>query len=168
MLNSNLPHQAASILGVLSSLGLLGRNSASNRMSGLSGQISDLSSAQGNPGNPLYQQLYGQQKQKNINDLTEAANTLAGQNRNLTGMGRTPLFDAERGGEQMFRGLTQGYQNADVQAQNQTNDILQQRMNALRGAYGTQQAQNGYQVGQNNRFLGGIGSLADILKKGIF
>lgn len=78
--------------------------------------------------NPLYQQMYGQFKQQGQANLAQTIAQLSGQNRKLAMAGRTPLFDAERGGEQLFRGLTQGY--GDVQ-----NAASQQAFKQLENAY---------------------------------
>jgi len=78
--------------------------------------------------NPLYQQLYGQFKQQGKANLAQTIAQLSGQNRKLAMAGRAPLFDPERGGETMFRGLTQGY--GDVQ-----NQASQQAFGQLQKAY---------------------------------
>lgn len=86
----------------------------------------NISAAMTDMNNPLYQQMYGQFKQQGQDNLAQTIAQLSGQNRKLSMMGRAPLFDAERGGETMFRGLTQGYQNtqnnASMQAFNQLNN----------------------------------------------
>lgn len=83
-----------------------------------------ITGAQTDINNPLYQQIYGQQKQQSQQSLADSIQELSNQNRKLASMGRVPLFDAERGGEQMFRGLTQGYQTAQNQAAGNTQNIL--------------------------------------------
>lgn len=91
------------------------------------------------PSNPLYQQMYGQYKQQGQNQLGQGIAELQAQNRLNTNMGRTPLFNQERGGEQMFRNLMQGYQSVGTQADQQTRGNLMnasQATNAGLGAYG--------------------------------
>lgn len=90
------------------------------------------------PNNALYQQMYGQYKQQNQNNLAQVIAEAQGQNRMNTNMGRTPLFDPSRGGETIFRNLMQGYQNQGVQADQQTRQALTQAMG------GNQQAQAQY------------------------
>lgn len=99
--------------------------------------------------NPLYQQLYGQFKQQGQSNLAQTIAQLSGQNRKLSMMGRASLLDPERGGEQLFRGLTQGYQdvqnNASGQALKQIDSAykpaqeqgLWQQQNALKKSQAT-------------------------------
>lgn len=103
------------------------RGYPTGRTSGISNQLENIAGAQMDPSNPLYQKLYGQYKQQGQQALAGGINELAGQNRKLAAMGRVPLLDQERGGEQMWRGLMQGYQ------QNQ-NDAGTQAQNSLMGA----------------------------------
>jgi hypothetical protein len=72
--------------------------------------------------NPLYQQIYGQQKEQGQQNLAESIAELTGQNRKLASMGRVPLFDPERGGEQLFRGVTSGYQDVQNKAAGDTTE----------------------------------------------
>jgi len=95
----------------------------------------DIAAAYGNMDNPMYQKIYGQQKQAGQQNIAEVIAEMQRQNRKSSAMGRTPLFSQERGGEQQFRGLVQGYQDAQNNAMGQTNDIL--------GNMYTQQAQLG-------------------------
>lgn len=74
--------------------------------------------------NPLYQQIYGQQKEQGQQNLAQQISELSNQNRKLSSMGRVPLFDPERGGEQLFRGITSGYQDIQNSAAGQTRGIL--------------------------------------------
>lgn len=88
--------------------------------------------------NPLYQQLYGQYKQQNQTNMAQGIAEAQAQNRLNAGMGRVPLFNNERGSENIFRNLMQGYQNQGVQADQQTRQALQQ------GLQGNQMAQSQY------------------------
>lgn len=88
--------------------------------------------------NPLYQQLYGQYKQQNQSNMAQGIAEAQAQNRLNAGMGRVPLFNNERGSENIFRNLMQGYQNQGVQADQQTRSALQQ------GLMGNQLAQSQY------------------------
>lgn len=83
-------------------------------------QLGNISNALVNPQNPLYQQLYGQNKQNNLSSLSQAITEMENHNRNLAANGRVPLFNPERGGEQAFRALAQQYQGNDQQARDQT------------------------------------------------
>lgn len=92
----------------------------------LAGQNQQISQAlaQG-PNNPLYQQIYGQYKQQNANNMASQIAEAQGQNRMNANMGRTPLFSNERGSENIFRTLMQQQQGASVQADQQTRQALQ-------------------------------------------
>lgn len=109
--------------------------------------------------NPLYQQIYGQQKQQGQQNLADQISELSNQNRKLSSMGRTPLFDPERGGEQLFRGITSGYQNIQNQAANDTRGILN---NASSNAM--QQGQMQAQLAANKAGIKGnlLGSLTKL------
>lgn len=102
--------------------------------------------AMGDITNPKYQQIYGQQKQQGQDNLAYQIAELGRQNRKLSMLGRTPLFSAERGGETLFRGLTQGYQDIQNKAGDQTQNILanlfknQSAMGLQRAQYGAQKA----------------------------
>lgn len=93
----------------------------------LAGQQQQISQAltQG-PNNPLYQQLYGQYEQQNQRNLASTVSEAQAQNRMNSNLGRTPLFNQERGSENIFRTLTQGMQNSGVQADQQTRAALSQ------------------------------------------
>ena len=73
---------------------------------------------------PEYQRIYAQQKQQGQQNLADQIAELSAQNRKLAMLGRVPLFNPERGGEQIFRNMTRGYQDIQNQAANQTQDIL--------------------------------------------
>lgn len=93
----------------------------------LAGQNQQISQAltQG-PNNPLYQQIYGQYKQQNANNMASQIAEAQGQNRMNANMGRTPLFSNERGSENIFRTLMQQQQAGGVQADQQARSALQQ------------------------------------------
>lgn len=97
----------------------------------LAGQQQQISGAlaQG-PGNPLYQQLYGQYQQQNKNNMAQMIAEAQGQNRMNSNMGRTPLFSQERGSENIFRQMMQQYQGMGAQSDQQTRGALGQAMGA--------------------------------------
>lgn len=109
--------------------------------------------------NPLYQQVYGQQREQGQQNLAQQIQELSNQNRKLSSMGRVPLFDPERGGEQLFRGITQGYQGIQNQAANDSRGILNQASNnAMQQAQmQAQQAQN--KAGIKGNLLGALTKL---------
>lgn len=84
----------------------------------------DTFAAAANSNSPQYQQIYGEQKQQGQQNLAETIAELSRQNRKLSMLGRAPLFSNERGGEQQFRALTQGYQDVQNHAANDTRGIL--------------------------------------------
>lgn len=94
----------------------------------LAGRQNQISGALTDNNNPLYQQIYGQYKQQNQNNMGQYIAEAQGQNRMNANMGRTPLFSQERGSENIFRQLMQGYQNQGVQADQQTRQALSQAM----------------------------------------
>lgn len=87
--------------------------------------------------NPLYQQIYGQYKQQNQANMAQSIAEAQAQNRLNAGMGRVPLFNNERGSENIFRSLMQGYQNQGVQADQQTRAALQQGLQGNAAALGS-------------------------------
>lgn len=116
------------------------------------------------PSNPLYQQMYGQYKQQNQSNLADVIAEAQGQNRMNASMGRVPLFNNERGSENIFRTLAQNYQNQGVQADQQTRQGLQQAM------VGNQAAQQQYAsitpttARGNAQQLGGYQGIQNILQ----
>lgn len=110
--------------------------------------------AAADPNSHQYQQIYGQQRQQGQENLAESIAELSRQNRKLSMLGRTPLFDQERGGEQVFRGLTQGYQNVQHQAADDTRAILAElaKGQMLQGQQRGQTAAN--KAGINANLLG--------------
>tara|TARA_R110000868_G_scaffold106769_6_gene292579 strand:- start:823 stop:1329 length:507 start_codon:yes stop_codon:yes gene_type:complete len=87
-----------------------------------------IAKAMTNMDNPMYQKLYQQFGQQGKANLAESIAEMSRQNRKLSALGRNPLFDQERGGEALFRGLNQGYQ--DVQ-----NNASQNAFTQLGNAY---------------------------------
>lgn len=109
-----------------------------------------------NPDDPRFKKLKKQNQQDQQFSLAQGLAEASRQNRKLSGMGRTPLFDPERGGEQMFRALTQGYQNADVNATNQTRQQFAQAI-PYQQAIGQQQSQlASNKAGISGNLLGGL------------
>lgn len=108
--------------------------------------------------NPMYQNIYSQQKQQGQTNLAESIAEMVRQNRKQTQLGRTPLFNAERGGETLFRGVNKGYQDVQNQAADNTQGILGNAANNLY-KQGTMQAQ----LAQNK--AGIKGNLAGALTK---
>lgn len=119
-----------------------------------------------NPNSAGYQQLYNQYKDQNTQNLAQGISELQGQNRMAAGMGRTPLFSQDRGGETLFRGLTQGYQNAGNQATQQTNQSLMNQLNGGNTAMGNYSTLSGYGAKANEQQLSGFDTLAKFLSPG--
>ncbi len=101
-------------------------------------QLRNVNNAMVNPNNPLYQQMYGQYQQQGKTQLGENISQMEGQNRMLSGMGRTPLFSPGREGEAAFRAQAALGPQIGVQAGQQTQAAL---ANAANGLY--------YSGGQN-------------------
>lgn len=98
--------------------------------------------AMADPNSAQYQNIYSQQKQQGQQNLAEVIAEAQRQNRKAGAMGRTPLFSQERGGEDIFRNLTKGYQDTQNQAAGQTQDILG-NLFKNQAAMGATQAANG-------------------------
>lgn len=104
----------------------------------LAARQNQLSQAMTDTNNPLYQQIYGQYQQQNRNNIAQMIAEAQGQNRMNANMGRTPLFNQERGSENIFRSMMQQYQNMGTQSAEQTRAALGQAMG------GAGQAMQGY------------------------
>lgn len=90
--------------------------------------------------NPMYQRIYGQQRQQGQQNLAESIAELVRQNRKQGRLGRTALFNPERGGEMLFRGITRGYQDVQNRAADNARNILSGGANNLM-TMGKQQSQ---------------------------
>lgn len=130
----------------------------------LAGRMAQISAAQTDTSNPLYKQLYGQYQDQNRQSLAQTIAELQGQNRMNTGMGRTPLFSPERGGEQIFRNLMQGYQGMGQQADQQTRQALMQAQAGTGQAGGYYNAITPSAVAGNKSQLQGYQTIFDVLK----
>lgn len=130
----------------------------------LTGQINNVANASYDMDNPLYQQIYGQQRAAGQQDLAAAIAEISRQNRKLTSVGRSPLLDSERGGEDIFRTITQGYQDVGNQAQNSTFGILNKAQGALSGALNAQNTLSGLQDKNQRMKLAGYGNISGALK----
>lgn len=115
--------------------------------------------AMSNMDSPQFQNIYRQQKDYGQQNLAAALMEASNQNRKLSMMGRTPLFDPERGGEQQFRGLMQGYQDVGNQASTNTHGILNNaaQMQALMAQQRTSTAQK--QAGISGNLFGALAKI---------
>lgn len=128
------------------------------------GQLGQITNAMTNTANPLYQQLYGQNRQSMMQDLGQDTASLEGRNRSLSAMGRTPLFAPGRGGETAFRNMTQGYENAGQQAATQTMGQLAAAGNMTGNLMNAQNNVSALQTQNKNSKLTGYENLAMALK----
>lgn len=149
------PQQSGHVLSGLANL--IPAISTAFAGNGAEQNFKNISNAQTNTDNPMYQQIYGQQKQQGQQNLANEISQLQGMNRSQSAMGRTPLFSTDRGSGQIFRGLTQGYQDVQNNAANQTHQILNQSLGGAQQALRNQQQQSSQQ-------LGGYNSIANALK----
>lgn len=76
------------------------------------------------PNSAQFQNVYNAQKQIGQSNLAESIAEMVRQNRKQALLGRTPLFSPERGGETLFRGVNQGYQDIQNKALGQSYNIL--------------------------------------------
>jgi len=123
-----------------------------------------LSQALTDTNNPLYQQLYGQYKQQNQNNMASMIAEAQGQNRMNAAMGRVPLFNNERGSENIFRAMMQQGQNAGVQADQQTRQALSQAMGGNQMAQGQYGQISPYTQSANAQQLSGFQGIANLLR----
>ena len=132
-------------------------------MENIGASMGNIADAIGNPDNPLYQKIYNQEKGQAQQDLAAALQEMSNQNRKLSALGRTPLFNPERGGEQMFRAQVSGYQDAQNQARSRARDILTKQLGAQQDNFNAQSAIAQNQLKNNAMSAGGFGSIADFL-----
>lgn len=122
-----------------------------------------LTDALTNTQNPIYANLFNQYNQQANQDMAHVLSEAQGQNRAASALGRTPLFSQERGGEQLFRALMQGREQASNSAADQA------RTNIKASLGGAGQAQSAYnslsQFGQNKNAAGlaGYSAIGDLL-----
>lgn len=117
--------------------GLEGRNNKNQKR--VTGQMEGLVNAQYNPDNPIFQRLYGQNRDMAQRDIASAVSEISRQNRKLTSLGRRPLLDQERGGETVFRNLILGQEDVGNQARESTFRQIgnaQQGLNLVNNNYG--------------------------------
>lgn len=150
---------------------LKGQKQALTAMGPLAKQQTELAKAQYDPNSALYQGIYNQEREQGNQNLSDTISELSRQNRKLQTLGRTPLLDAERGGESIFRNLVKGREDVGSTATRNTLARLQGAQNALQGA------QNSYSgIYNSNDVLskaayqndltkvGGYYSIGDVLK----
>lgn len=154
----------SAIPSILQGFGMIGNQQGNSNINALGGNSANISNAMNNTNNPLYQQLYGQQKEQNMNNLANAQSMLQGQNRMQSAMGRVPLFAQGRGGEEMFRNMMNGYQNNDATAQQQVHNTLAQNLQGSNQALMAAQAQNNANQAQNRGSLASYNSIGQLLK----
>lgn len=116
------------------------------------------------PANQLYQQLYGQYREQGANQLGQGVAEIQAQNRMNSSLGRTPLLNNERGSENIFRNIMQGYQGLGTQADQQTRQALGGAM------YGTNAAATDYNnaskfgAAANSQQLTGYNTIYNLLR----
>lgn len=94
----------------------------------------------GDMDNPQFQKLFKQKRQAGQQNLAEFIAETQRQNRKASALGRTPLFDSERGGEVVFRNLMRGYDDVQNRAMGDTEDTLG-KLASLQSVVAGQQAQ---------------------------
>lgn len=127
------------------------------------GHMGNLADAMTNQNNPLYQQLYGQQKQNNQAALAGTIAEAQRQNRMNSQMGRAPMFAKGRSGEEAFRQMALGAQDADLNASNQARGILNSSMGGLNNIYNSQNQMSQMQLANQQSKVGGMSSLGKLL-----
>lgn len=137
-----------------------------NQQEALAAQQAQYANAAAHPNSPLYKQTYDRYQSQNRMNLADVIAEAQGQNRMASANGRVPLFNAERGSENIFRTLTQQYQGMGAQSDQQTQAALRgagQLNNAAQAAYG---AITPSTAAANKQQLIGYGGIADLLRGG--
>lgn len=132
-------------------------------MQDIASQISALGKASYDPNDPLYQKLYTAERGSAQQDLATAIAEMGRQNRKLSSMGRTPLFDPERGGEQVFRQLAQGYTSAEDNARQRARQIIGAGQNAMGQAYNAYGTLSSAQDQNKKKKAFGLSNIADLI-----
>lgn len=115
-------------------------------------------------GNPLYDQMYGHYKDQGANNLGQGIAELQAQNRMNSSMGRTPLLNDERGSENIFRNIMQGYQGLGTQADTQTRQSLQGGMLGTNAAATDYNNISRYGQAGNSQELSGYNTIYNLLR----
>lgn len=131
----------------------------------LAAQQKNLADALTNNNNPMYQQLFGQYKEQGQQDLASTIAEAQRQNRAGSNLGRTPLLDPERGGEQLFRSLMQGQAGLSQQADSSARQAITGAMGG-----GTQALQaygnvTPFSKSASSQDLAGYQGIGDLLKQ---
>lgn len=116
------------------------------------------------PANPLYQHMYGQYEQQGANQLGQGVAELQAQNRANSALGRTPLLNSERGSENIFRNVMQGYQGLGTQADQQTRQALQGAMFGTNAAATDYNNLSKYGQAANSQQLTGYNTIYNLLR----
>lgn len=141
--------------------GFKGKNTKSQKRT--LGQMQQLADAQINMDNPLYQRLYGQNRDAMQADMAATVAEIGRQNRKLMSMGRNPLLSSERGGEQVFRNLMLGSQDVGERARMNTLNQLGSGANMMANLYSTQGNLAGEDYNNRLRRVGAYYTLGDAL-----
>jgi len=163
---------APSIKAGYEGINLKQQKQALDQMNQLAGQQKQLAAAQSDMNNPLFQNIYQQERGAGQQDLAETIAELSRQNRKLTSMGRSQLLDRERGGESIFRNLVMGQQDVGNQARQNTFGRLssvQQALGNAGNAYGSifsgQKNIAGQELQNKGYSIGASATLGDTLQK---
>ena len=115
--------------------------------------------AAADPTSKQFQNIYGRSKAFRTQSLANTIAELQRQNRKAATMGRTPLLNTERGGEQLFRSAAQEQMNVDELAAEDATNMLNNLAQAQSG-FAKQQAllaQN--KAGIKGNLMGALGNL---------
>lgn len=115
---------------------LKGQRQTLGAMKPLAQQQTQLAKAQYDPNSEIFQNLYRQEREMGQANIADTIAELSRQNRKLVSMGRSPLLDAERGGESVFRNLVKGQQDVGERARLNTISRLTGAQTALSRAQG--------------------------------
>ncbi len=155
----------SSLLGAIPAIRGKMKGKDTSQSSALSGQLANVANASYDQSNPLYQQLYGQRKEQNANNLAGILGQFESSNRRANAMGRVPLFAHGREGEQVFRQAVMAQQGADQTASDQTFNILHGATSGLNNALSAANGVSNANFDNTQSRAGGYTDIAELLRK---
>lgn len=130
-------------------------------------QNEQLSNALSNPENPLFKRYQAQETDSALQDYQMGLQDLITANRRQSALGRTPLFDPERGGEDIWRATQLGRVSAGQQGTSAARQDIMNAINANRGASQVQRNRQETNAIGDYRFSTGIAdAILPYLQKG--
>lgn len=130
----------------------------------LASQQAQYAQAAANPNSDIYKGIYNKYQNQNHMNLASAIAEAQGQNRMNANMGRLPLLSQERGGENLFRAMTQNYQDSSAQSDTQTRAALTSAANIGQQAQTQYKDISPFAQSANSAQLSGFNMINNMLK----